>query len=492
MTAMGWTRSLRTAGAMFLGLALAATSFAQGMFYKEITKDGRIYVFNDAKKLDAFEKGGEMGTGLTRPGVGPNGETVIADSEQALDLFFFKHGISEAVARPEPPVQKIEWRDGKTRFTLGKNFYMEMSNRIQPRYTLQMPPDAVKLPGTESAGDSKGTFRIRRAKFKLEGWFYKPELEFELQLNWPDVNGTPPGRFMEDAVIDWDISKKKVFRVRFGQFKAAYGRQQITSSGAQQFVDRADTDARYNPGREAGIALWGTLGGNKLDWRAMMSNGNGRSQDANDNNKYLLTGRLMWQALGKTRMNQWGSGALLTEGDLGDSAANNGPLLAIAGNYAKNDRRFTTVVVPPATLPAVALDDDQWGGDYTFKYKGFASVGEYNSRKTKPYVNSTLGSEFKDKGFLLQASYAFKAPGVVAGASFWELAFRYSVIDPTNKPAATAPKNDRTEIGGALNYYANKHNLKVQADFRQIEDEAANSGKGTKTKEFRLQTQFIF
>ena len=38
------------------------------------------------------------------------------------------------------------------------------------------------------------------------------------------------------------ISKKKAFRLRFGQFKAAYGRQQITSSGAQQFVDRAQTD----------------------------------------------------------------------------------------------------------------------------------------------------------------------------------------------------------------------------------------------------------
>jgi hypothetical protein len=32
----------------------------------------------------------------------------------------------------------------------------------------------------------------------------------------------------------------------------------------------------------------------------------------------------------------------------------------------------------------------------------------------------------------------------------------------------------------------------VQADFRRLEDEAANSGKGTKNSEFRLQTQFIF
>lgn len=479
MTPKSVRRGLLVLGAAVLGLAGAGNLLAQGMYYKEIAKDGRIYVFNDAKKAEAFETGGETGTGLTRIGAGPNGETVFADSETALELFFFKHGISQAVDKPKPPVQTIVWRDGKTRFTIGNNFYLEMSNRIQPRFTLQQPDSSVQVAGTEAKGDSKGSFRLRRAKFKLEGWFYKPELEFEMQVNWPDVNGTPPARFLEDANIDWDVTKKKQFRVRFGQFKAAYGRQQLTSSGAQQFVDRADTDGRYNPGRETGIALWGTVGGNKLDWRVMASNGNGRSQDANDNDKYLYTARVMWQAVGNTRMNQWGSGALLTEGDLGDSAQ--GALFAVAGNVAKNDRRFSATTS--------VNDDTQWGGDYVFKYKGFASVGEYTYRNSTPYTGSVAGTKFKDKGFLLQASYAIKAPGVVPGGGFWELALRYSVIDPTNKATIA---NDRTEVGGALNYYANKHNLKVQADYRQIEDEAANSGKGTKTKEFRLQTQFIF
>jgi phosphate-selective porin OprO/OprP len=473
MTSMGLKRGLAAAGTLLLGLALTSTALAQGFYYKEIAKDGRIYVFNDAKRAEAFEKGGDMGQGITRVGVGPNGETVIGDSERALQLYFFKHNISEPVDEPKPPVQRVEWRDGKTRFTLGNNFYMEMSNRIQPRFTDEIPDDSVQLAGTGAKGDSKGSFRIRRAKFKLEGWFYKPELEFELQLNWPDVSGTPPARFLEDANIDWDLSKKKAFRVRFGQFKAPYGRQQLTSSGAQQFVDRAQTDDRYNPGRETGLALWGTLGGNKIDWRAMVSNGNGRSQTANDNDKYLYTARVMWQALGNTRMNQWASGLLLTEGDLGDSAGK--PLLAIAGNYLNNNRFNSSTNVD--------LKDTQWSGDYTFKYKGFASVGEYHYRKSTPET----GDEFKDDGYLFQASYAWKAPGI-AGASFWELAFRYSKIDPSDLKAG----DDREEIGGALNYYYNKHNLKVQADWRQLKDDAGNGGAGVKNQEFRLQTQFIF
>ena len=85
---------------------------AQGFYYKEILKDGRIYVFNIAEEADRFEKSGEMGRGITRPGVGPNGETVVADSERALQLFFFKHGISEPV--PEPTRSTSSGSNGVT------------------------------------------------------------------------------------------------------------------------------------------------------------------------------------------------------------------------------------------------------------------------------------------------------------------------------------------------------------------------------------------
>ena len=477
MTSMFAQRALRIVGALLMALSAAAAAQAQGLFYAEETKDGRIYVFNVPANWERFKASGEVGTGLTRLGVGPNGESVYADNETALELFFFKHGIKETVEHPKAPVQRVEWRDGKTRFTLGDNFYLEMSNRIQPRFTLEMPDDAVQLAGTGGKGDSKPSFRLRRAKFKLEGWFYKPWLEYEIQMNWPDVNNTPPGQFLEDADIDLDLSKhhSKAFRLRFGQFKAPYGRQQITSSGAQQFVDRAIQDARFNDARETGFAVWGTLLTNKIDWRAMASNGNGRTQTANDNDKFLYTARVMWQAVGNVRMNQWASGALLTEGDLGDSAAANGPLLAVAGQYSNNDRFNATT--------AVDQRNRTWGADYTFKYKGFASVAEADWRNTK----LEQGPGFDQNGYLVQASYAWKAPGIV-GSSFWEIALRYVKIDPTD----LTPNNDQTEIGAAFNYYYNRHNLKLQADWRQIKDDGANAGAGTKNNEFRFQTQFIF
>jgi len=476
MTPKSIARIRAAAAAVALTLAFATSAFAQvaGLFYAEEKKDNRIYVFNVKANWERFVAAGETGTGLTRIGVGPNGETVFADNETALELFFFKYNIKEEVKRPPVPVQSIVWRDGKTRITMGNAAYLEMSNRIQPRFTYEMPDSAARLPGTGDPGDSRGSFTIRRAKFKLEGWFYKPELEFELQLNWPDASVAQPNRFVEDANIDWDISKKKAFRLRFGQFKAAYGRQQITSSGAQQFVDRAQTDGRYNPARETGIALWGTLGGNKLDWRLMASNGNARSQATNDNDKYLWTARVMWQPNGATRMNQWASGLLLTEGDIGDSTDK--PLYAFAANFASNDLSNVS-----ATLPS-NLKNTQYGGDYIFKYKGFSSVGEYTYRKSKPQITNP---EFKDKGYVLQASYAFKTKALGA-TSYLELAARYSEIDPSNLAGA----DKRKEAGGALSYYYNKHNLKVQVDYRNLKVEG--SARTASSDEFRLQTQFIF
>ena len=125
----------------------------------------------------------------------------MADSERALQLFFFKHGISEPVPEPPAPLQRIEWRDGKTRITTDFA-YLEISNRVQVRYTQEFPDDISPLfPARRTPGDSRGSFRIRRAKFKLEGWFWippevapspriMPKLSYELQLNWAAVAPT--------------------------------------------------------------------------------------------------------------------------------------------------------------------------------------------------------------------------------------------------------------------------------------------------------------
>ena len=47
---------------------------------------------------------------------------------------------------------------------------------------------------------------------------------------------------------------------------------------------------------------------------------------------------------------------------------------------------------------------------------------------------------------------------------------------------------DRSEFGGAVNYYIKHHALKIQGDFREIKDDL----RDTKLHELRIQTQVMF
>lgn len=447
-----------------------STNAVQSLFYKEILKDGRIYVFNNPEEAERFEKSGETGRAITRIGVGPNGETVVADSETALELFFFKHGIYETVDRPKDAPLNIIWRDGKTRFTLGSGFYMEISNRVQVRYSHEMPDERVKLPGTESAGDDKGSFRIRRAKFKIEGWFYQPYLQYELQMNWPALTGSNLGAFLEDANINWDLTKgRKRLMVRFGQFKVPFGLQELISSGSQQFVDRSLASIAHFRGRDAGVSAWGVLGNNRLEYRAGIFNGNGLTRTLNDNDKFQTNARVTFQPSGAVPLGIWGSGAHMTESDM-DSRALGRPVFTVSGAFEQNDLSFAS------TDLAANIKSTLWTVDTLYKYKGFFATGSYTRGLRRPQDSSI--PEFDTYGWFLQGGYFLKP-------DIWEVAGRYGELDPSDLFADTVK-----EVGGAVSYYYNKHNLKVQADFRRISTEAASGG--TTNHELRLQTQFIF
>jgi hypothetical protein len=53
------------ASVLVLSVAFPSVALAQGFYFKQIDRDGRIYVFNNAAEAARFEKTGEMGTGLT-------------------------------------------------------------------------------------------------------------------------------------------------------------------------------------------------------------------------------------------------------------------------------------------------------------------------------------------------------------------------------------------------------------------------------------------
>ena len=141
--------------------------------------------------------------------------------------------------------------------------------------------------------------RIRRAKLKFEGWFYKPWLTYEVQTNWPGISSANLANYLEDANINWDVTKgKKQFMVKLGQYKVPFGLQELVSSGSQQLVDRSLVSNSYFRGRDTGVSVWGVLGNNKLEYRAGLFNGNGLTRSANDNDKFQYNARVQFHPNG--------------------------------------------------------------------------------------------------------------------------------------------------------------------------------------------------
>lgn len=440
------TISAMTLGFLTLSLGAAvltpapAAAQIMGLFYQEVEKDGRVYVFADPKTYEDWKGSGEMGKSVTLVGRAVDGKTLVAENEVAVDLYMFKHnlpGYERAIPAPPKPAFDIAWKDGKTTIK-NKNSELTISNRVQVRFTEQDPEN----------GSSKGSFRIRRAKTKFEGWIYTKNLKYELQMNWPSS-----GSALEDANLNWDVKGDKSFQVKVGQFKAPFGRQELTSSGSQQFVDRSAVSNEFAKGRDIGIQLHGQPAGGTIDWRVGVFNGAGINVSSNDNDKYQYTARLGWQPFGDVKYSE------------GDFESSNKPLFGLAVNWNSNDKHGAT--------SGDDIDQEIVGIDFAFKFKGFSLTGEYFDAEN----DREIGTDFDNEGFYVQAGYFFVPKK-------FETALRYAVLDPNS----AVSDNDRTETGIGFSYYFNKHAHKLQADFRQLENDAT----GVKDKEIRLQYQFIF
>ncbi len=360
---------------------------------------------------------------------------------------------------------KVAYKDGAATFE-SERLKVSLANRGQFRFTDEMPDGSILLSGTARPGDSRASWRVRRAKTKLEGWFWIPELRFELQLSWA---GPEPGASvqtaLEDAMITWDVSKKGTFEVAFGQFKVPLGRQEMTSSGRLQFVDRDIFSFEFTRGRDLGVQAQGALAKGRLSYMAGVFNGNAASRLQNDNSKMQYNARVVFEPSGSVGYSE------------SDFESKDKPLLAVAAQVEHNDQAYTSNV-------SDNLKTTVWGGDVVFKYRGFSAFVERLARNRRPQPTGqrdpsqapVAAVRFHSNGWHGQAGYFLKRDRL-------EVAVRYATYDPSDLVAG----NDRTEKGAAINYFVNKHSLKVQADFRQIENPDR-----TKSKELRVQSQVVF
>ena len=240
----------------------ASPLFAQGLYYKEIAKDGRIYVFNDAAEAARFEKSGEMGKSITRVGAGPNGETLVADSERALQLYYFKHGVSEAVPEPPPPPPPAPSPDKFSGLMFGDYYYFKQDN--------------------VAAFNQQQGFWFRRIYLTYDRTF-SPAIStrFRLEANSNGKMTSPPAAitpYIKDAWLKWAYHGKHQVMVgiqptaTFDWLETIYGLRHIEKTPVDLY--------RIDSSRDFGVSLSGPLNAaNTLQYTAQYGNDSGSNSE---------------------------------------------------------------------------------------------------------------------------------------------------------------------------------------------------------------------
>ena len=330
-------------------------------------------------------------------------------------------------------------------------------NRAQLRYTHEFPDEDVLLVGAENPGESKGSFRIRRAKTEFHGWVWRRNLTYELQLSWA---GPEPGAStqtpLEDLVLTWDFNGDGRVRLSGGQFKVPLGRQEMTTSSGLQFVDRDILSFEFTRGRDVGLQLDGRVMGGKLEYAAGIFNGNPASRLGNDNQAFQYNARVVLNPFGRVRY---------SESDFESRRSPRGVLLAVGLSLEHNDLHGAGSRVNDFKTTIVA-------GDVVLKTRGLFAFAEYFARNRDPET----GDSYRADGWHAQAGYFFLRDRLEAAARY----ARYNASD--------AADDTVSETGGVVNVYFNRHALKVQSDFRRLENENLDNVH----HELRVQAQVMF
>jgi hypothetical protein len=270
------TRNVMRRGALAVALVLAvsAVAAAQGMYYKEIRKDDRIYVFNNAEEAARFEKSGEMGRSITKLGAGPNGETVVADSERALELFFFKYGISEPVTQPPPaPPPAPPWKISGYIFG---DFYDFQQDHLD---------------GTSPDWEGQYGFWIRRAYLTYDHTLspkFTTRLRLEMNSNGRLAGGnlTP---YVKDAYLRWTyLGRQQVYlgiwpSATFNFIEAFWGLRHIEKTPIDLY--------RLDGSRDLGVSFEGPALVPGFSYTAQYGNNSGQGSETDKYKAYRFAAR---------------------------------------------------------------------------------------------------------------------------------------------------------------------------------------------------------
>jgi hypothetical protein len=422
-------RETGRAVAALLLLTVAVPLMAQGVFYREVAKDGRLYVFANGAEYQRWEASGETGKAITRLGFGPNGETVVFDGEDAINLYNFKHDKpGEVFEKPKEAPKPAD------------TFSIKLGTTIFADFTYT---DSPQITDADKNTVSKSEFEARRAYINVTGtiseWFsfrVTPDVAARLTTTATGT-GLATGSSVTAAT---SMDGSAVFRLKY-----AYG---------QLNLDKVATHG-----------TWVKIGQQQTPWLDFMES----------IYRYRFQGTLFEEREGFLSSSDVGlSGRFAFPDDYGDIHLGyyNGD------TYSKAEANDQKAFQVRASLRPLPKQDVLKGLRLSVFYDHDAPVKD--GARNRTILNATFENTYLNAGFeYLRAkdqSSALKAASEPAGWSIFvtprttvglEGIFRYDSVKPTKDVDA---KKTRTLVGVAYWFPVQKAPLAAAllADYEQV------------------------
>ena len=133
---------------------------------------------------------------------------------------------------------------------------------------------------------------LRRARITTKATFAE---NFELTVQPDFGNNSIAGNTayrggFADAFVAW--TKYEAANLQLGQFKSAFGYEQLVSDTKTPLVERALPSDMMTVGRQIGVALLGSVADKTITYNVGAYNSNGVNNGNNDNSQFMYAGRV--------------------------------------------------------------------------------------------------------------------------------------------------------------------------------------------------------
>lgn len=165
--------------------------------------------------------------------------------------------------------------------------------------------------GDSRFGSDNDRFYLRRARINATGKFLE-EFDFRIEGDFAGTlsNTSSLRAQLTDGFVTWN--RYPAAKVRMGQFKTPYGFEQLYGDPRLFSLERSLVNDRLTLSRQLGFQVFGELWDERLSYAVGAFNGNGANSNFNDDDRFLLAGRVAgvpWQGTAGGQRLVWSAGA---------------------------------------------------------------------------------------------------------------------------------------------------------------------------------------